>query len=241
MREADRPRHRAGRRVLGGDRAAVPRRHGGLQPPLRPVVQGGARPDPGGRHRQAGAAWRSPAATPSRRPTATSRLRRPVPRHDHPRLRHGPLPARRDRRGARGRRQPGRARRSPPRATSTPRSSCSARPTARSPHHEQPPRRLRLRPADRGVRRAPGMLERGQPAADQRAVRHRRPLRGRRAVPELLPSALRHRPTPPSSTTSSPRSRTARRPSRPSPTAAPRCVLADAANESLRTGRGVRV
>ena len=72
VREADRPRHRAGRRVLGGDRAPVPRRHGGVQPPLRPVVPGGPRPDPGGRRSAGWSTWRSPAATPSRRPRATS-------------------------------------------------------------------------------------------------------------------------------------------------------------------------
>ena len=72
--------------------------HGRLQPPLRPVVQGAARSHPGRRDRQARAGRdHQPRPWP-----AAGRLHRglgrPVPRHDDPRLRHGPLPDGRDRR-----------------------------------------------------------------------------------------------------------------------------------------------
>ena len=160
------------------------------------------------------------------RPGTTARglrrhLRRAVPRHDHPRLRHGPLLPRRRRRGQRHRREPGlvrdrRGRRHRRRGGRPAR--CRRRAVL---DHQLAARRVRLRPAARGVRRA-RHAERGQPAADER------PLLGRRAAPRsrrrttTSSSTGTRRPTGRSSTRSSPASSRAA-PSHPaSPTAVPR-------------------
>ena len=101
VREADRPRH--GARSTGSGRTSRARavRDARLQPSLRPHLPRGPlagrgrrdRPGPRAAHHQP-----RPAAAARRLPR---RLGRHVPRHDHPRLRHGPLPAGRDRRGVR--------------------------------------------------------------------------------------------------------------------------------------------
>ena len=71
-----------------------------------PLLRATSAPACGRRHRPPGAAGdhQPGPGAPARR--STSRLRRAVPGHDDPRLRHGPLPARRRRRGQRHGRQP---------------------------------------------------------------------------------------------------------------------------------------
>ena len=131
----------------------------------------------------------SRAATPSRRRSSTSRVGRPVPRHDDPRLRHGQVRHRqRGRRGVRARRAPDRAlvrggRRHRHRAG-------DARARGRMPDRDRQlaPRRVRIRPASRGVR------VRGDGGVREPARAHRERVdRGRRAAtpePVLLPRAL---------------------------------------------------
>ena len=145
-----------------------------------------------------------------------------LPGHDHPRLRHGPVlstpTSSRCTRTAPTSSRPT----SPRRATSTAPWSCCAPRTV--PSRTSPTAAAAVFGYDQRIE-AFGEhrhAERREPAADQRAVRHRRPLRGRRAVPELLPTSATARPTAPSWTTSSPRSRTTRRPRRPSMMAGPR-------------------
>ncbi len=99
VREADRPRHGPHRRLLGRDRRQGAVRDARLQPALRSVVPRGPRARAGRRDR---ADPRPPRDEP--RPAAAARrvprrLGRHVPRHDHPRLRHGALLPRRDRGG----------------------------------------------------------------------------------------------------------------------------------------------
>jgi hypothetical protein len=48
VREADRPGHRPGRRVLVGDQRSCTGGHGRLQPAVRPVVRGDPHPDRSG-------------------------------------------------------------------------------------------------------------------------------------------------------------------------------------------------
>ena len=84
-------------------------------------------------------------------------LRRAVPRHDDPRLRHGALRARRGGRRSTRSARCSSTRRSAAAATSTPRRSRSSPRPADRPDRQQPPGDLRVRPADRGVRLGRGM------------------------------------------------------------------------------------
>ena len=131
--------------------AAAPR----LQPPLRSALPGAEGP---ARRRRGGRRWRRLHIT-SHDPAPAAGglhqgLRRPVQGHGHPRLRHGPLAAGR---GA------GRGVRRRPAAWSIRRSARlgdvdTARTVLRTAvgqalhDHQQPPQRLRLRPAHRGLR-----------------------------------------------------------------------------------------
>ena len=189
VREADRSRSRQGRRLLATDQGPQRDHHDRLQPSLRPVVQGAARSAPAGRDRQARAARdHQPRPEP-----AAGRLHRGlgrhVSRHDHPRLRHGPLPDGRDRLGLCRRRQPGRACDQECRRHRCGDDHPRERGWRALPHQQQPPLHLRLRPADRGVRRArhaPG----SQPAADQHPGLGHQGDRGQRPRPRLLHRTL---------------------------------------------------
>ena len=138
------------------------------------------------------------AADHQPRPAAAARglsrrVRRHVPRHDHPRLRHGPLPAGRDRRGpgddvARTVWRCSRRRRTTPRRSS----SCARRPGPCARSSTAASLRLRLRPAPRGLRRP--RLARGREHDRLHRPRvQREGDRGGRAGPQLLPRAVHAR------------------------------------------------
>ena len=130
-----------------------------------------------------------PDHQPRPRPAAAgvhASLRRAVPRHDDPRLRHGPL---RDRhRGRRGVRARGRADRPRDRRGRRRRhGGRHARARRRLPDGDRqlPPRRLRLRPARRGVRRR-GDGGVGQPARAYRRSSRPPPERARPPLPHFF-------------------------------------------------------
>ena len=67
VRKADRPGYRPGRSLLERDRQARPPGHDRLQPPLRPLLQGAARPHRRVENWASSSRSSSPAATPPRR------------------------------------------------------------------------------------------------------------------------------------------------------------------------------
>ncbi len=177
-------------------------------------------------------------AAPSRR--LPRRLGRHVPRHDHPRLRHGPVLPGRDRRGVGARqpqRRPGLHRGERPRAGDRD----DAQPRQRAVHdREQPVLRVRLRPAPRGVRR-PRLARGRQPDRRPRSGRSTRERPRRRARSSTSSSSATCPPTRPSSPSSSRRSRRTASPTVGFADGRAALVLAEAAIESVATGKSVAV
>ena len=127
-------------------------------------------------------------------------LGRPVSRHDHPRLRHGPLPDGRDRLGLR-RSAPTWSSRRSRRAGDIDAAMIILESAERRalPHQQQPPLHLRLRPADRGVRRArhaPGRATSGRPASRPGAPRRPRQRPRARLLHRALHARLPRRDQP---------------------------------------------
>ena len=143
-RGAGRDRRRRRRRCRSASTAASTRLTGRCATPSRDGAIGELAPR--AHHR---------AATRRRRRSLHRGLRRDLPRHDHPRLRHGPLRHRqRGRRGVRAAARCGSTRRSAPPATSTRRSSrCATTNGCLTVIDNSRAGGVRLRPAGRGVRR----------------------------------------------------------------------------------------
>ena len=129
---------------------------------------------PGWRDRPAGAGGHHQPRSGAAAGRVPEGLRRPVPRHDHPRLRHGALSGRRHRRGAGDGGQPDRPGHQGDRRHRRRDDRPARRVRRPGPHQQQPTMRLRLRPAGRSLRRE------GHAAGPQPAPDHGRRL-GRRA------------------------------------------------------------
>ncbi len=109
LREADRSRSGTGRRVLVADRRSRRHDHARLQPPIRSDLPLDARAHRRRRDRHSRATDHHQPRPGARAAGLHRHVGRVVPRHDHPRLRPGPVLPRRGRRGVRGGREPVRA------------------------------------------------------------------------------------------------------------------------------------
>ena len=191
LREADRPRHGQERKRRRRGRACGRPGDAGLQPPLRQHLR---RDSPGHRRRTDRRGPPGHRLEPRSRDAAgllRQELWRHLPRHDHPRSRHGALAARRGAGAGQRSRRP--ADRPDARAVRRLRHGdgpAADRERQAGPYQQLPRGGLRLRPTGRGLRRDryahPGQSASDDDAGDDRG-NHRRP----RAAVELLPRALR--------------------------------------------------